>query len=498
MNEIVRTRIAPSPTGFAHLGTIYQALINYAYAKGRDGNFVWRSEDTDQARFVKGAEENLNQHLHWFGLVPDESPFEGGKFEPYRQSERLETYQKYAKELIENGHAYYCFCSAERLTEVRQQMQKDGKPPMYDKHCANITVTDAEERISKGESFVIRMKILPDEIIKVYDEVLGDVEFNSSTIDDQVLIKSDGFPTYHMAVVVDDHLMEITHMVRAREWLPSSPKQVLLYRYFGWELPKLIHVPVILNSDGKGKLSKRHGHSSADYYRQLGFLPKAILNYLAQIIWNHPKGKEIFELKDFVQYFDYKDIISQGPRFDLDKLKWINGQYIRLLKLAELYDMLIEHYTYTKDEEVLKWLEDKDYSLKVIPLIQERLSILSDFKELVSYFYSDSVIPSNEGIQEYQDLLIKSGQDKDQVMVLLSFVHDEIKQVESWKTENLHKVEAEIRNLAEKNTWKTLNAFMPIRVALTGTRQSPPLFDVIEVLGKEKTLHRLNLAIQGL
>ena len=502
MNETVRTRIAPSPTGLAHLGTIYQALINYAYAKGRDGNFVWRSEDTDQARFVKGAEENLNGHLHWFGLVPDESPFEGGKFDPYRQSERLETYQKYAKEIIQNGHAYYCFCTSERLTEVRQQMQKDGTPPMYDKHCANISVSDAEERISKGESFVVRMKILPGEILKVYDEVLGEIEFNSSTIDDQVLIKSDGFPTYHMAVVVDDHLMEITHMVRAREWLPSSPKQVLLYRYFGWELPKLIHVPVILNSDGKGKLSKRHGHSSADYYRLQGFLPKAILNYLAQIIWNHPKGKEIFELKDFVKYFDFKDISSQGPRFDLDKLKWINGQYIRKLKVTELYEMLIEHYTYTNNEQVLGWLNNKDYSLKGIPLIQERLSILSDFKELVKYFYTVDVILSirqpAEGIQEYKDLLISSGQDKEQVMVLLSFVYKEIEKIDKWTLANLHAVEVKIRDLATQNTWKTLNAFMPIRVAVTGTRQSPPLFDVIEVLGKEKTLHRLNQAVQVL
>ncbi|MDA1338162.1 MAG: glutamate--tRNA ligase [bacterium] len=494
MNETVRTRIAPSPTGLAHLGTIYQALINYAYAKGRGGNFIWRSEDTDQARFVKGAEENLNEHLHWFGLVPDESPFEGGKFEPYRQSERLETYQKYAKELISKDHAYYCFCTSERLTKVREQMQKDGIPPMYDKYCINLSIEESEERVKKGENFVIRMKIPLDETIKVYDEVLGEILFDSNTIDDQVLIKSDGFPTYHMAVVVDDYLMEITHMVRAREWLPSSPKQVLLYRYFGWELPKLIHVPVILNSDGKGKLSKRHGHSSADYYRLQGFLPKAILNYLAQIIWNHPKGKEIFDVKDFVKYFDFKDISSQGPRFDLDKLKWINGQYIRKLKVTELYEMLVEHYTYTKDEETLKWLEDKDYSLKVIPLIQERLSILSDFKGLVSYFYMDP----RHSETEAKNLLIKSGQDKDQIMVLLSFVHDEIKKVESWKTVNLHKVETEIRNLAEKNTWKTLNAFMPIRVALTGTRQSPPLFDVIEVLGQEKTLQRLNQAIQSL
>ena len=502
MKQTVRTRIAPSPTGLAHLGTIYQALINYAYAKGRRGSFIWRSEDTDQARFVEGAEENLNNHLHWFGLIPDESPFENGSYAPYRQSERLEIYQKYAKELITNGYAYYCFCSAERLNTVREQMQKEGKPPMYDKYCINITITQAQERIEKGESFVIRMKIPVNETIKVYDEILGDVEFNSNTIDDQVLIKSDGFPTYHMAVVVDDHLMEITHMVRAREWLPSSPKQVLLYRYFDWEMPKLIHVPVILNSDGKGKLSKRHGHSSADYYRLQGFLPKAILNYLAHIIWNHPKGKEIFELSDFVKHFDFKGIISQGPRFDLDKLRWINGQYIRKLKVVELYDILLEHFTYTKDIQVLEWLNNKDYSLAVIPLIHERLAILSDFKNLVEYFYSTDVIPvirqSAEGIYNFKEELIKSGQDQQQVMLLLSFVYKELQLVKNWTLEHLHITETKIRDLATQNNWKTLNAFMPIRVAVTGTKQSPPLFDVMQVLGKDKTLHRLNQAIQSL
>jgi len=488
MKKSVRTRIAPSPTGFAHLGTIYQALINYAYAKGRGGSFVWRSEDTDQARFVQGAEENLNSHLHWLGLVPDESPFEGGKFGPYRQSERLKIYLKYAKKLIEKGHAYYCFCSPERLTNIRKQMQKEGKPPMYDKHCVGLDRKIAEERIKNGENFVIRMKVEPGEVIKVHDELLGKVEFNSSTIDDQVLIKSDGFPTYHMAVVVDDHLMEISHMVRAREWLPSSPKLILLYHYLGWGLPKLIHVPVILNSNGKGKLSKRHGHSSVDYYRNLGFLPQAILNYLSYLIWNHPQGKEIYDLQDFIKYFDFKDISSQGPRFDLDKLKWINGQYIRKLEVSTLYHNIFDHYTYTNDSEVLGWLKDKYYSFKVIPLVQERLVVLNDFKQLVGYFYTDITLNTKE--------IIKSGQDKEQVLVLLSFVYEKIDQIENWTKINLHKLEEDIRELAKENNWKTIHAFMPIRVVLTGTKQSPPLFDVIEVLGKEKTLYRLNKAIQ--
>ena len=283
-------------------------------------------------------------------------------------------------------------------------------------------------------------------------------------------------------------------MVRAREWLPSSPKQVLLYKYFGWNMPKLIHVPVIINSDGKGKLSKRHGHSSADYYKKLGFLPTAILNYLAKIIWNHPKEKEIFDVKDFVKYFDFKGIISQGPRFDLDKLRWINGQYIRKLKVIELYEMLVEHYTYTKDDLVLEWLNNKDYSLKILPLIQERLAILSDYKELAKYFYVDP----RHSETEAKNLLINSGQDKEQVMVLLSFVYKELETIEKWTLANLHAVEVKIRDLAIQNNWKTLNAFMPMRVAITGTKQSPPLFDVIQVLGKEKTLDRLNKAIQVL
>ena len=494
MKNIVRTRIAPSPTGLAHLGTIYQALINYSYAKRRSGVFVWRSEDTDQARYVEGSEENLYEHLRWFGLIPDESPYNKGDFGPYRQSERLEIYKEHIDELINNGHAYYCFCSSERLAQVREQMQKEGKPPMYDKHCINNLITEAKERILKGESYVVRMKIPENETILVQDEVLGQIEFNSNTIDDQVLLKSDGFPTYHLAVVVDDHLMKITHMVRAREWLPSSPKQILLYRYFGWQVPKLIHVPVILNSDGKGKLSKRHGHSSADYYRKLGFLPQAILNYLAQIIWNHPKGKEIFPVSDFVKYFDFKDINSQGPRFDLDKLKWINGQYIRMLRTTELYEKLLEHYNYTNNQGVLDWLQDKDYSLKIIPLVQERLSILDDYSVLVNYFY----ITPAELEPEANNLILSSAQDKDQLLVLLSSVYNKITELQNWTAESLHTVEEEIRKLATENNWKTIHAFMPIRVAVTGTKQSPPLFDVIQVLGKEKTLHRINIAIKGL
>jgi glutamyl-tRNA synthetase len=293
MASTVRTRIAPSPTGFPHIGTIYQVLIDFAYAHKHHGKFILRLEDTDRARFVEGAEDVIYQSLTWFGLEPDESPKIGGPFAPYRQSERLPIYKKYAEELIAKGHAYYCFCTRERLEQMRENQEAAHKPPMYDKTCLKLSAKEVTEKLDSGIPHVVRLKVPEHETIAFDDIISGHIVFDSDVIDHQVLMKSDGFPTYHFGVVVDDHLMEITHIFRGKEWIPSTPKHVLIYKFFGWDMPIHGHLPLILNEDGKGKLSKRHGHASVDYYRKLGYLPEAVLNYLSNIVWNHPEGKDL-------------------------------------------------------------------------------------------------------------------------------------------------------------------------------------------------------------
>ncbi|KUK79307.1 MAG: Glutamate--tRNA ligase, partial [Microgenomates bacterium 39_7] len=291
----VRTRIAPSPTGFPHVGTAFQALFDWVYARRYDGQFLMRLEDTDQKRFVSQAEDVLHQAFSWLDFMPDEGPDIGGDRGPYRQSERLDLYHKYAEQLIEQGDAYYCFCSQERLNEIRDQQRQAGVPPKYDRHCRNLDVTEARERIAKGEKAVIRMKVPDNQQILVHDKLRGDVIFDSNVIDDQVLIKSDGFPTYHLAVVVDDYLMEITHVIRGEEWLPSAPKHILLYQYFGWPVPQLIHTPTLRNSD-KSKLSKRKGNTSLWWYREHGFLSSAMKNFLALLVWKPNESQEIFSM----------------------------------------------------------------------------------------------------------------------------------------------------------------------------------------------------------
>src|SRR3989344_957995 len=329
----VKTRIAPSPTGFPHIGTIYQAMLDKAFAKRHKGTFLVRIEDTDRARFVQGAEEKLFEALDWLGLQEDEGVRKGGEYGPYRQSERLDIYKKYAQELVEKDHAYYCFCTKERLDEVRNEQQKQGKPPMYDKHCRNLSKEEVDERIKNGEPYVIRMKVPENKKITVKDLIRGDIKFDSNTIDDQVILRSDGFATYHLGVVVDDYLMKVTHAVRGPEWIPSFPKHKLLYDFFGWEMPIFVHTPLIINMDGS-KLSKRQGHANVDWYKEQGFLPEALLNFIALLGWSHPNSRhrhfdgesnenkevspdvEIFSFEEFSKLFDLKDLSSVNPKFD--------------------------------------------------------------------------------------------------------------------------------------------------------------------------------------
>jgi glutamyl-tRNA synthetase len=467
---MVRTRIAPSPTGFPHIGTIYQVLFDYAYAKKHGGQFVVRLEDTDRARFVEGAEEVVFSALDWFGLSEDESPRKGGKYGPYRQSERLEIYMKHAEELVEKGHAYYCFCTKERLDQLREEQQKNKELPMYDKHCRNLSPEEAKEKLANNAEHVIRMKIPENKKVIFHDLIIGDIEFDSNTLDDQVILKSDGFPTYHLGVVVDDHLMEITHIFRGKEWIPSTPKHVLLYEFFGWEMPVHAHLPLILNDQGPGKLGKRFGHASVDFYRESGFLPEAVLNYLSNIVWNHPDDKEIYTLQEFIDVLDIETVTSQGARFDLQKLMWMNGEYIRAMKTDELAQKIIDF---------VKQYNLGDYSEELIkrvtPLVQERIKTLKEFDEYARFFIE---APTHE--TEF----------KDEEKELLQKINAALEGVEeyAWNLETLNDV---LQKLAEKEEIGFGKFFMLIRLAITGKKVTPPINESLVILGKSETLRRL-------
>lgn len=464
---MVRTRIAPSPTGYPHIGTIYQVLFDYVYAKQHKGKFIMRLEDTDRARFVPGSEDVIYRSLEWFGLNPDESPKIGGPYKPYRQSERLHIYQKYAKELIEKKHAYYCFCTKERLEEMRKEQQVKKMNPMYDKNCRNLEQKEVNKNLENKRPFVIRMAVPENQTIVLSDLIVGEVKFESKTIDDQIIMKADSFPTYHLAVVVDDHLMEITHIFRGREWLPSTPKHVLLYQFFEWKIPEHGHLPLILNSDGKGKLSKRFNHASVDYYRDLGYLPEAILNYLANLVWFHEGGKEIYDLNEFIKLFDIKKIGSQGARFDLQKLDWVNGVYIRNMKQETLNEKIMDFY---KDKNL-----PKDIVLKTVPLIQERIKKLSDYLPLCEFFF--------KAPEKYEvDLAGKN--------VFFKQVSETLNQVNDWKAIKIGEV---LVNLAKKLEIKNSQFFMDIRLVITGKKITPPLNESMEILGKEECLNRLTI-----
>lgn len=469
MQDMVRVRIAPSPTGLPHIGTIYQALFNFVYAKKNQGKFIIRIEDTDRERFVEGAEEKIYEGVDWANLSEDESPRKDGKYGPYRQSERLSIYKKYAEELVQKGDAYYCFCTKERLDEIRKKLQSEKKPMMYDRHCRNLLKEEIEEKLKEKLPHVIRLKIPENEKIIIKDEIRGEIDFDSNLIDDQVLLKSDGFPTYHLAVVVDDHLMEITHVVRAEEWLSSTPKHFLLYDFFGWEKPLFFHTPTLRNPD-KSKLSKRHGHTNIDWYIENGYLPEAILNFLALMGWSHPEEKEIFSLTEFTQLFDLKDLKPVGPIFDLDKLTWMNGVYIReKLTDEELKKKIISFYK--NDEKVNRFIKENERNIDlIISLAKTRMKTLLDFKKLVL---------EPEEKYEFKD------EDKKAAQILLS-------QMESMSQWGKDKILEALKNFKEKENIP----FKKIYLFITGKEQGLPLSEMMEMMGKEKVISRLKEIIK--
>ncbi|HAU98658.1 MAG: Glutamate-tRNA ligase [Microgenomates group bacterium GW2011_GWF2_45_18] len=468
----VRTRIAPSPTGIAHVGTAYIALFNYVFAKNHNGKFIIRIEDTDRGRFVEGAEQVIYDALTWLKIPHDEGVDLGGPFEPYRQSERLEIYHQHVETLLENGTAYYCFCSPEELQAMRAEQQKQKQLPMYDGRCSHIPYAEAKKR-AKHEKHVVRLRMPDSGKAEWEDAIRGHVSFEYALIDDQVLLKSDGFPTYHFAVVVDDHMMQISHVIRGEEWISSTPKHLFLYEAFGWETPTFAHMPLLRNAD-HSKLSKRKNDVSLISYMNKGYIPEALINFLCLMGWSHPEGKDIFNLDEFRRVFTIDRMQTTGPIFDLNKLAWMNGIYIRE-KLTQ--DQLIE---------ALQPFTPTDFPMdlmgKILPLVRERLVLLSDLESLTDFFYRDiSVNPA--------ELLKKS--EAGVVTEQLTRTIAELEQLSQWSVAEL---ETCLRSLQEKYDWKKSQYFMMIRVAVTGKTATPPLFETMEVLGREKTIERLREA----
>lgn len=464
---MIRTRIAPSPTGEdLHVGSIATALINYAWAKKHHGQFIVRIEDTDRTRLVPGAEEKILKSLNRVGLIPDESPLLGGPYGPYRQSERLPIYQKYAQELVDKGYGYYCICPPERLSQMRKEQQAKKQIPKYDRLCLK-NQEEVIKKIKKGEKYVIRLKVPDNQEIIVDDLIRGKVKFNTKDIDDQVLLKSDGFPTYHLGVVVDDHLMKITHVIRGEEWLPSTPKHVLLYQAFGWNLPFFAHISLLRNPD-KSKLSKRKNPVWASYYLdKLGIFSEALINYLALMGWSHPEEKDVFSLEEYIKVFDIKDIQKTAPIFDSVKLEWLNGVYIRKTEDIKLKNKILEFYQ--KENIQL----DSNLVEKTIPLIKERIKKLSDYWEYCQFFFE------KPNTQE-QSLLKDSPYIKE--------IYQELEKITDWKADIIGE---RMIQLAKKIGVKNSDLFMMLRLAITGKKISPPLNESMEILGKEESLKRL-------
>jgi glutamyl-tRNA synthetase len=473
----IRVRIAPSPTGDPHVGTAYIGLINYLYARQRGGKFILRIEDTDRTRFVSTSEQMIFDALRWLGLSWDEGPDVGGPCGPYRQSERTEIYRAHSDLLLANGTAYRCFCTAEELEASRKQQMAAKLPPRYAGTCRTLSAKVIAEKMAAEVPFVVRMKVPSEGSTTFTDELRGAITFDHFNVDDQVLMKSDGYPTYHLANVVDDHLMGITDVIRAEEWISSTPKHVLLYQAFGWDLPRFWHMPLLRNLD-KSKISKRKNPVSLVYYRQAGFLPQAVLNFLGLMGGGMPNeinnGTEKFTLAEMEQYFEVRNIRLGGPVFDLTKLKWLNGEYLRAMTPEEFYAAL--RTTVLSD----------DYLSQIAALVQTRMETLGQFGELTNFFFVDTLLPPAEVFLPKKRTLEET----------LAFATEQLAVLEAadWAKEPL---EAALKQLGEAQNWSVKENFMLLRAIATGSATSPPLLESLIVFGKARTLDRMRRFLEA-
>ena len=499
MSKSIATRFPPSPTGFLHVGGLRTALYCYLFARQNKGKFILRVEDTDQERFIEGAVDNLLKTLTWSRLDWDEGPVlsadgksheEKGPHGPYVQSKRLDLYKKFAQELLDRKQAYYCFCTKERLTEMREKQVAQKKPPMYDGHCRDLSEEEVKKQLDAKTPHVIRQRIPRGEFVKFTDLVRGNLSFDTYTLDDQVLMKSDGFPTYHLANVVDDHLMEITHVIRGEEWLPSTPKHVLLYDAFDWEKPAFAHLPLLLNKD-KTKLSKRQGHVAVEDYAKEGYSPAALVNFIALLGWHPKDDQEVFSMDELLKNFSLDRVQKGGAVFDTEKLDWINGVYLRKESLEDLATLVLPYL------EKEKWYQDSSekgnaaYLAKALEITRDRLKKLSEAPAHLKLFYLDEFDYNPElFINEKMKIDQKMAQTALENGLAALEKHNQFDDEEAIKT-CLLKV---IADLGVKNG----QILWPLRVALTNEQFSPGVFELIKVLGKEKSLIRIKKATENL
>lgn len=496
----VRVRFAPSPTGGLHLGGVRTALYNYLFAKKHNGSFILRIEDTDQTRFVPGAEQYIIDCLNWCGISPDEGPHRPGNFGPYRQSERKEMYRAFAEQLVEKGFAYYAFDTPEELEKMRENFKSEKNPsPQYNhetrlkmSNSLSLSKEEVEKKFASNHPFVIRIKMPEQREIHLNDMIRGEVSFQANLVDDKVLLKADGMPTYHLAVVVDDHAMEITHAFRGEEWLPSAPVHVLLWEYFGWKdkMPKWAHFPLILKPDGQGKLSKRDGDRlgfpvfAMDWldptsgemtkgFKEMGFLPDAFINMLALLGWNDGTGKEIFTKEELINQFTIERIHKAGAKFDFEKAKWYNQEWIKASDhetLLPLVKNLLKICSIEADEAMLQ---------KVIPITKERCHLLNDFIVQLKYFFIDPVEIEVDAVKTKWD---------EQKSAFFQRLIQEINNISNWTAET---IERTFKETAATLELKPGDVQLPFRIMLVGGKFGPAVFEIASIIGKEATIRRI-------
>ncbi|MBQ3825080.1 MAG: glutamate--tRNA ligase [Spirochaetaceae bacterium] len=514
----VRVRYAPSPTGMQHIGGVRTALFNYLFARSKGGKFILRLEDTDRTRYDEKYVQNLYDTMAWLGIEWDEGGDKGGDFGPYVQSERFALYKKYAEQLVANGEAYYCFCDSERLERIRKIQTENNMPPGYDRNCRHLTQEEIKANLEAGKPYVIRLKVPLEGETKFHDHLLGDITWKNEDISpDPILLKSDGFPTYHLANIVDDHLMHITHVMRAQEWIPSTPLHVQMYRSFGWEHPEFCHLPMVNGADGK-KLSKRHGSTSLNEFRARGYLPQAIVNYVALLGCSYEEGKDFYTLEELAKNFKMEHLNKAPAVFDYKKLEFYNGNYIRQLTDEELYKWTLPFITKTGDATLDINVTDQfpaphvgpEYSgvalgedgepycvdtsmnmtsadvkkklLELMPLIKERLKYLTDAAEMVHFIFTEPAVPPKENIIPKK---LDEAKTKEVLENAIEFVN-KVFEVGHDGAEQFAKDKATEMGI------KLGDFMMPVRMAVTGSRISPPLIGSIAVLGKEKAIERIN------
>lgn len=499
-NKDVRVRFAPSPTGPLHIGGVRTALYNYLFARKHGGTFILRIEDTDQKRFVEGAEQYINESLSWLGLTVDEGVLEGGKYGPYKQSERMDKYAEYAHQLVKDGFAYYAFDTPEELNEMRAKLEASNMSPKYDstsrmsmKNSLTLSEDEVKERFDRGDAYIVRIKLPRNEEIRFHDIIRGWIVFNSSQLDDKVLLKEDGLPTYHLANIVDDHLMKISHVIRGEEWLPSAPLHVMLYKYLGWEdsMPAFAHLPLILKPDGKGKLSKRDGDrlgfpvfpitwkspegEVSSGYRESGYLPEAVVNMLSMLGWHPADNQELFSAEELIQAFDLSRVSKSGAKFDIDKSQWFNHQFLMRAKPRDIKAMIADQL------QPIHTKKGEDYLLRVIELLQEKITFSSELLSMGQYFFD---VP-----ESYDEKVRTKKWNPD----ISTHINKFIERLVNLNCSSADQIEDCLNTYAEEHEISKGKLMQPLRWVVSGQAGGPPIFDMLALLGLDEISNRVQV-----